>query len=56
MLECLKPYRIGQLIFPKLIKKWRYLKYLPVFRQYAPGGIYDPQKKEVTNVGIHLNH
>lgn len=41
--EFLKPYRIGQLILPKLIAKAQWLRFLPVFRQYAPGGKYDPK-------------
>lgn len=44
--EFLKPYRIGQLILPKLIAKAQWLRFLPVFRQYAPGGKYDPKQEE----------
>lgn len=49
MPEWMKPYRIGQLIFPRLIKKCKYLKYLPIVRQYAPGGEFDPDREDDLN-------
>ena len=40
--EIMKPYKLGQRIFPSLIKKCPFLKHLPIFRQYTKGGKYDP--------------
>ena len=32
------PDNVGRLILPKIIKRVKFLKYLPIFRQYAEGG------------------
>lgn len=51
MPEIIKPYRIGQRVIPKLIKQIPFLKYLPIFRQYAKGGKYDPDA-----VAVKMRH
>jgi hypothetical protein len=51
----IKPYKIGQIILPRLIKQNPWLRYLPVFRQYAPGGKYAPSTDDhTTDVGLAM--
>ena len=37
-----RPSDMGKRLLPPVIKKFPFLKYLPIWRQYAPGGKYAP--------------